>query len=155
MSEAAAFFERFKNNMVGGLNTCAIGQIQTYDPIKSKADVKLLPDGDLIKSVPVGMPQTSQFFIRIPYQKGDYVLVVFAQRDIDGVMYQSNNPASNRMLAIDDAIVVCGINLYTKSLPAADSNALVIGEKSGAAKITIGGGNINLVGNVLKNGVPL
>lgn len=155
MSEAMAFFNKFKDQTVGGMNTCAIGKIQSYDPIKSKADVELLPNGELIKSVPVGLQQTSQFYIRIPYAKGDHVLVVFAQREIDGIMHQSNNPASTRMMAVDDAVVVCGINLFTEDLPASDTNALVVGEKSGAAKISIGGGKISLVGNVDVNGTPL
>ena len=47
----------------------------------------------------------------MPYKRGDTVLVVFAQREIDNIMYEANNPASQRMLAVDDAVVVCGINL--------------------------------------------
>ncbi|WP_000656621.1 Gp138 family membrane-puncturing spike protein [Lysinibacillus capsici] len=161
MKEANDFFRRFKENTIGGLNTCAIGEIVTYDPIKSKADVKLLPGDTLIKSVPVGIQQTADFFIRMPYKRGDAVLVVFVQREIDNIMYQSNNPASQRMLAVDDAIVVCGINLFTNDLPAADANKLVVGEKSGAATFTIGGGdvvisgNISLKGKVNVNGTPL
>ncbi|EEL78657.1 hypothetical protein bcere0028_57680 [Bacillus cereus AH1271] len=97
----------------------------------------------------------------MPYKRGDAVLVVFVQREIDNIMYQSNNPASQRMLAVDDAIVVCGINLFTNDLPAADANKLVVGEKSGAATFTIGGGdvvisgNISLKGKVNVNGTPL
>ncbi|WP_411501367.1 Gp138 family membrane-puncturing spike protein [Bacillus thuringiensis] len=141
--------------MVGGLNTCAIGEIVSYDPIKSKADVKLLPGDTLIKSVPVGIQQTAEYFIRMPYKRGDTVLVVFVQREIDNIMYQSNNPASQRMLAVDDAVVVCGINLFTNNLPATDSDKLLIGEKSGGATITIGGGQISLKGDVDVNGTPL
>lgn len=155
MKEANDFFRRFKDKMVGGLNTCAIGEIVSYDPIKSKADVKLLPGDTLIKSVPVGIQQTAEYFIRMPYKRGDTVLVVFVQREIDNIMYQSNNPASQRMLAVDDAVVVCGINLFTNNLPATDSDKLLIGEKSGGATITIGGGQISLKGDVDVNGTPL
>lgn len=161
MREANDFFRKFKENMVGGLNTCAIGEIVSYDPIKSKADVKLLPGDTLIKSVPVGIQQTAEYFIRIPYKRGDTVLVVFVQREIDNIMYQANNPASQRMLAVDDAVVVCGINLFTNDLPAADTDKLVVGEKSGGATFTIGGGNVVINGNIsLKgsvdvNGTPL
>lgn len=41
MSEAMAFFNKFKDKMVGGLNTCAIGKIQSFDAKKLKADVEL------------------------------------------------------------------------------------------------------------------
>ncbi|WP_212934956.1 Gp138 family membrane-puncturing spike protein [Bacillus hominis] len=152
MKEANDFFRRFKEKTVGGLNTCAIGEIVSYDPIKSKADVNLLPGDTLIKSVPVGIQQTADFFIRIPYKRGDTVLVVFVQREIDNIMYQSNNPASQRMLAVDDAVVVCGINLFTNNLPAADTDKLLIGEKLGGATISIGGGKISMTGIVEVNG---
>lgn len=148
MSEAAKFFDNFKQGLVGGIYTTGLAIIEVYDPKVNKADIKLLPGGDLIKSVPVGMQQSNDFFIRVPYKKGDHVLVVFAQRDIDGVMYGSSNIPSERMLAIDDAIIVSGINLFTDPLPAADVNKLVIGQKNGAAKITMSGGKISLVGDV-------
>lgn len=70
-------------------------------------------------------------------------------------MYGSNNPPSNRMLAVNDAVIVCGINLFTQDLPAEDADKLVIGEKGGAAKITMGGGKISLIGDVEVNGAPL
>lgn len=137
MSEAAAFFERFKNNLIGSLNTCAIGQIVRFDGVKMQADVKLLPDGELILDVPVGTIQTSDFYIRVPYKNGDYVVVIFAQRDIDEIMYGGNTTPSQRMLALDDAIVAFGINLFTNSLPSENSNDLVIGKKDGGASIVI------------------
>ncbi|MEI5869244.1 Gp138 family membrane-puncturing spike protein [Bacillus albus] len=152
MREANDFFRRFKEKMVGGLNTCAIGQIENYDPVKLKADVRILPGETLIKSVPVGIQQTAEFFIRMPYKRGDTVLVVFAQREIDNIMYEANNPASQRMLAVDDAVVVCGINLFTNDLPAIDADKLLIGEKSGGATIAIGGGKIIMKGIVEVNG---
>ncbi|MEK5110997.1 Gp138 family membrane-puncturing spike protein [Bacillus sp. FSL R5-0677] len=152
MREANDFFRRFKEKMVGGLNTCAIGQIENYDPIKLKADVRILPGETLIKSVPVGIQQTTEFFIRMPYKRGDTVLVVFVQREIDNIMWQANNPASQRMLAVDDAVVVCGINLFTNDLSSEDTDKLLIGEKSGGATIAIGGGKIIMKGIVEVNG---
>ncbi|HGH7180755.1 TPA: Gp138 family membrane-puncturing spike protein [Bacillus luti] len=152
MKEANDFFRRFREKMVGGLNTCAIGEIENYDPVKLKADVRILPGETLIKSVPVGIQQTAEFFIRMPYKRGDTVLVVFAQREIDNIMYEANNPASQRMLAVDDAVVVCGINLFTNDLPSEDADKLLIGEKSGGATIAIGEGKIIMKGIVEVNG---
>lgn len=148
MSEAAKFFENFKKDLVSGIYTTSLALVEAYDPKLNKADIKLLPGGNLIKSVPVAIQQTKDFFIRVPYQKGDHVLVVFAQRDIDAVMYGSSNIPSERMLAIDDAIIIGGVNIFSDPLPAADADKLVIGQKDSAAKITIGGGKISLVGNV-------
>jgi hypothetical protein len=148
MSEANMFFRGFKQGLKGELFTSAIAQIETYDPLLSKADIILLPGGDLIKSVPVGMPQTQEFYIRIPYQKGDHVLVVFSKTDIDPIMYDNGKIPSERMLAMDDAIVVCGINLFTEKLPAADADKLVIGQTDGLASMTMGEGKIIFSGEV-------
>lgn len=152
MKEANDFFRRFKEKMVGGLNTCAIGLIESYDPVKLKADVRILPSETLIKSVPVVIQQTGDFYIRVPYKRNDPVAVVFAQREIDNIMYQANNPASQRMLAVDDALVIGGVNFFTNDLPAADADKLLIGEKSGGATIAIGGGKISMTGIVEVNG---
>ncbi|SCN41631.1 Gp138 family membrane-puncturing spike protein [Bacillus wiedmannii] len=152
MKEANDFFRRFKEKMVGSLNTCAIGLIENYDPVKLKADVRILPGQTLIKSVPVVIQQTGEFYIRLPYKRNDPVLVVFAQREIDNIMYEANNPASQRMLAVDDALVIGGINFFTNDLPATDADKLLIGEKSGGATIAIGGGKIIMKGIVEVNG---
>jgi hypothetical protein len=148
MSEANKFFQGFKQGLVGELFTSAIAKIEAYDAKLNKADITLLPGGDLIKSVPVGIQQTGQFYIRIPYKKGDHVLVCFSHRDIDPIMYDSGKVPSERMLAIDDAVVVAGINLYTEPLPAADADKLVIGQKDGAAKMSMGNGKITFSGEV-------
>lgn len=155
MSEAAKFFDGFKKGMVGELFTSAIAKIEAYDAKLNKADITLLPGGELIKSVPVGIQQTSQFYIRMPYKKGDHVLVVFSHRDIDPIMFDNGKIPSERMLSIDDAIIVAGINLYTKPLPVADADKLVIGQKDGAAKITMGNGTIDFIGSVRVNGTAL
>lgn len=138
MKKANEFFSKYKNDLVGGLNTCLMGQIERFDAEAMSADVKLLPDGDLIIDVPVGIQQTADFFIRVPYQVGDIVLVLFAQRDIDGIMNGGDATPSQRMLSLDDAIVICGINLYTDDpLPVEDAGDLVIGKRNGNAKIVL------------------
>lgn len=156
MTNAAKFFNMYSKDLVSGLYTAGVGQIQSYDPIHNQADVILFPDQDLLTSVPVSIPQTSDFYIRMPYKKGDFVLLVFAHRDIDPVIYgMSHIEASKRMLSMDDAIVICGINLYNDPLPTDDTDKLVIGQKDGSAKITIGNGKISLIGQVDANGKAL
>lgn len=122
MKEAADFFNKLKHDLVAGLYTCAIGQIERIDRELMKADIKLLPDGNLIPAVPVGTIQTDKFIIRVPYRKNDYVLIVFAQRDIDVILYEDTAEPSERMLSIDDAVIVCGINLFTRRLPLTVTN---------------------------------
>lgn len=117
MREANDFFESFSNSLIAGIYTSAIGKIVSYDAEKMQADVQLVPGGDMLVAVPVASIQTDKFVIRTPYKQGDYVMVSFSMRDIDGVMYEDQAPGTDRMLSMDDAVVVCGINLFTKPLP--------------------------------------
>ncbi len=144
--EGETYFDRMKRNLIANLNTCAIGKIEAFDGEKMQASVIVFPDEDLVQNAPVMAIQTSDFYIRVPYQKGDMVLVAFAQRDIDPVLYGGNEP-SERMLSKDDAVVIGGINLFTQSLPSQDANKLVLGQKDGDAKITMGNGDIDINAN--------
>jgi hypothetical protein len=145
MKQANEFFRKFQTGMVSGLNTCMLGQIEKFDAARMAADVTLLPDGDLIIDVPVAIQQTADFYVRVPYQVGDVVVVLFAQRDLDGIMRGGDATPSQRMLSIDDAIVIAGINLYTDDpLPAANAGDLVIGKRNGNAKIVLNAANDNI-----------
>lgn len=138
MKSANNFFGKYKQTLVGELYTCLIGQIERFDPVRMSADVVLLPDGDLVIDLPVGIQQTSDFFIRMPYAVGDMVLVVFSQRDIDGIVNSGDATPSRRMLDKNDGVVICGINPFDGDpLPAADGLDLVIGKRNGNAKIVM------------------
>lgn len=145
MKTAQDFFKKYSNNLVGNINTCLMGQVERFDPVKLTADVTLLPDGDLIIDVPVAIQQAADFFIRVPYQIGDIVLVLFAQRDIDGILRGGDATPSQRQLSLDDAIVIAGINLLTDDpLPTANPGDLVIGKRNGNAKIVLNQANDNI-----------
>lgn len=138
MTQANDYFRSFKKSIKGELNTIAIGQIQRIDPEKMKADVVVLPENELLLNIPIGALQTGQFYIRVPYEPGDYVVIAFAQRDIDAILYGGNVTASDRMLAKDDAIIMCGLNPFILDpLPAENPLDLVIGKKNGKASIVL------------------
>lgn len=137
MKEAKEFFEKFRQGMVGGLFTGALAKVEKYDP-SGKADITILPDGDLIGDVPVATLQSAGFYIRVPLKKGDIVAVMFASRDIDGTMHGDTSDGTDRMHDINDAIIVGGVNLFTNPLPATDPDKLVIAAKEGGASITMG-----------------
>ncbi|QGF21724.1 tail spike [Bacillus phage vB_BcM_Sam46] len=142
MRQANEFFQNFQKNTIGSINTCLIGIIERFDAQKMKADVVLVPDGDLVVGVPVATLQTSEFYIRVPYKQGDPVLVIFAQRDIDGVFRGGSATQSQRMLSLDDALVIGGVNFYTAPpLPAENSGDLVIGKRNGKSKIVLNTSN--------------
>lgn len=146
--EASIFFNNYKKGLLNVINTCLIGIIEKFDGETMKANVTLLPNDDLILDVPVMTLQTSEFYIRVPYEPGDHVLVVFSQRDIDQIMHSGDASPSDRVLSIDDAIIIGGINLFDDPLPSEDKDKLVIGQKDGGAKITMADGKINFVGEV-------
>lgn len=162
--EASAFFHKMVDDLVGGINTVAIGKIESFDATKAKADVRVLPGNDLIVAVPVAMPQTNDFVVRMPYSKGDVVVIVFAQRDIDNILLGGDNAETGRKLSIDDAIVVGGINLFNNSMPADNSADLAIAKKDMSSKIVLKAngdiaietaGNVFVGGSTATEGVPL
>lgn len=163
MKEGKQFFETFKKNMTNGLYTAALGLIEKYDPA-GKADVLILPDKDLISEVPVATLQSAGFFIRVPYKKGDLVVVVFASRSIDGTMHgDAESDMSERTHDINDAMVMGGLNLFAAPLPSTNKDDMVIGKKDGTTRVVIGNdGNVTVeasgkifLGDGATQGVPL
>lgn len=163
MKEAKEFFEKFRNGMIGGLYTAALGLIEKYDP-KGKADVLILPDKDLVTEVPVATLQSSGFYIRAPYKKGDLVLVIFASRSIDGTMHgDPDSDISERTHDINDAVVIGGLNLFAEPLPEANKDDLVLSKKDGKTRIVISNdSNVTIeaagkvfLGDGATEGVPL
>ena len=140
---------KYFNNLVGGIsnsiNNCMIARIEKYDSSNMKADVVPLiksedsKDVSMLIEVPVSLIKAGGFIIRPPYKKGDIVVVVFADRDIDNVLLSGkvSSPNSTRKHSLDDAIVVGSIIPFTQSLPSTHSNDLVIAKDDFTSKIVI------------------
>jgi len=133
MKEAHIFFEELKSGIVSGLFTCVFARIERFDPKLMQADITPLhePDANMILNCPVATQQTDDFIMRIPYRPGNIVVVVFSQRDIEPVLYEGSKQ-SKRYLDMDDAIIIGGINIFTKPLehiPAEHDDDLVIAHK--------------------------
>lgn len=150
--DAREYFGKHREKMMNAINTVTIGRIDTFDAERMVADVELVHDDDYIVSVPVSCIQTEDFYIRVPFKNGDLVVVAFAQHDIDEIMHDGDEAPTDRKFSKDDAIIVGGLNLFVDPLPAVDADKLTIGQKDGAARITMGGGIINLIGDVRANG---
>ena len=89
-----AVIEKIINKCLLDLHTALPGIIQSYDPVKKKADIRPAlkrkfiddrPDEELnlITDVPVAFLQTNNFIFSIPLQKGDEVLLIFSERSLD------------------------------------------------------------------------
>lgn len=151
MSEAVKFFDDILGEMAQGIHTCMLGKINKFDHKKMKAEIiplhkRRLSNGQAIEyplllEVPVAFFYANGFFIRPPYKKGDLVVVVFADSEIDKIVESGNkeNPNSERRHALTDAIVIGGWQKLTEELPISDSNAndMVISNKDTSFSIII------------------
>lgn len=120
------------------VNTCLICEVIEVDMNLLKADVLPLhdPEATPILDVPIAFHQTEQFLIQVPYAKGDIVLVVCSQADIDPLMFGGGKAAS-RSFSSNDALIIGGINYFTKPIQNPHPEDVVISDKVFKNKIRI------------------
>ncbi|GLC88263.1 Gp138 family membrane-puncturing spike protein [Lysinibacillus piscis] len=120
------------------INTCLICEILEVDMNLYKADILPLhdPDATPILDVPFAFWQTEQFVIQVPFKKGDIVLVICSQADIDPLLFGGGKAAS-RSFSANDALIVGGINYFTKPLANAHPDNVIITDKQFSNKIRI------------------
>ncbi|MEK4131984.1 Gp138 family membrane-puncturing spike protein [Solibacillus sp. FSL W8-0474] len=135
--EANEFFKKYKDGLLGGINTSSLCRVVAFDHQTMKVDVVTLPDGDLIQNVPVQAPQTGDFIIRVPYKPGNVGVIVFSKNQIDDVMMGGIGETSAREFSIDDAIFIGGINLFNDVMGADHGEDLIISKKDYSAKIVL------------------
>ncbi len=138
MNEATDFFNKIIDNISNNISCCMLGRIETYNAKNMTADVLPLHENStLLINVPVSFIRAGSFFIRAPYKKGDIVLIVFCDKDIENILLSGNVSKSNssRKHSLDDAIVVGGIMPLTKNLPEEHLNDLVIAKDNLNSKI--------------------
>lgn len=124
------------------IHTCLPASVERYDGAKRQADVKPLvkrrfTDGTvlpmpIITNVPVVFLGSSDTVIHFPIKKGDTVLLVFAERSIDGWLSAGGevDPQDTRKFALSDAIAIPGLFPFNASNPANSSpDDLVLSHK--------------------------
>ena len=143
------FFNKLTTNLTSGINNCMLAKIETFDHKKMKANViplvkyrnkdNSIEERPMLIEVPVSFVKAGPFVIRPPYQSGDIVLLVFADEDIENVLFSGDisEPNSARKHSLDDAIVVGGIMPFTKELPGEHSKDLVIAKDDFTTKIVL------------------
>lgn len=129
--------ENIEENLMN-MNTCLICEVLEVDMNLYKADVLPLndPDATPILDVPMAFHQTEQFVIQVPYKKGDIVLVVCSQADIDPLMFGGGKAAS-RSFSANDALIVGGVHYFTKPLQNEHPDDLLLSDKIYKNKIRI------------------
>lgn len=120
------------------VDTCLICEVLEVDMNLYKADVVPLhdPEATPILDVPMSFWQTEQFVIQVPLKKGDIVLVVCSQADIDPLMFGGGEAAS-RSFSANDALIVGGVHYFTKALQNEHPDDVMISDKTFKNKIRI------------------
>ncbi|MEO4053367.1 Gp138 family membrane-puncturing spike protein [Solibacillus sp. CAU 1738] len=134
------------------VDTCLICEILEVDMNLFKADVLPLHDSEAspILDVPIAFHQTEQFVIQIPYKKGDKVLVVCSQTDIDPILFGGGDAAS-RSFSRDDALIIGGINYFTTPITNEHPDDVAIATKDFQTKIVLKeDGEINIKSSKFK-----
>jgi len=138
--EAKRYFKRQQKNTADSLYTCTIAEIIKVELKYMRADIKLLTgDENIIMQVPIATQQTGEFIIRIPYEVGDNVVVMFGQSDIAPFLF-GGGASSEGQHTIDDAIIVGGIRSFNEPLPdgfAEYEEDFVIAKRDFSARIII------------------
>jgi hypothetical protein len=114
------------NDAVSDIHTSLPAKINKYDAEKMRAEITLISkqnlEGEMVEippvlEVPVGFMKAGKFIIRLPFQKGDVVVVVFSEKAIDQLLIsgKSEEVKYTRMHSIDDAIIVNSLQLESES----------------------------------------
>lgn len=138
MTSFNKYQESKRQELLDGMHTTRFCEIISVDMNLYKADILPLddPDATPILDVPFGYHQTELFVIQMPYKPGDIVIAVFAERDMTPILLDGGEPATGQF-SDNDAIIVCGINVYTKPLVNPHPDDLLIADKKFKAKIRL------------------
>lgn len=122
------FLRRFMYNNLNNLNCCVVGNIIKIDKNISKCDIQplhkiniedQLQKMPILVDVPLFNLMTEDFLIRLPVQKNDFVLVVFADYDIQNLVLTGKLKETNTddIHALNDAIAIpFALNPFNKKL---------------------------------------
>lgn len=167
--ESPNFFEQLlsthSDTVLSNMRVALPGVLETFDESQQTASIypaikqeieqlngiikkQTLP---LIENVPVIFPRSGEYAITFPLNKGDTGLLVFSDRCIDNFVIEGNiqNQAIKRMHDLSDAMFIPGLVGIRQALPAFNTSAIEIRNKSGDTVIRLEDGNINIeAGNV-------
>ncbi len=154
------FFNKLTEQLLDGINNCMLAKIETFDHKKMKANViplvkyrnkdNSIEERPMLIEVPVSFVKAGPFVIRPPYQSGDIVLLVFADEDIENVLFSGDisEPNSARTHSLDDAIIIGGIMPFMEGLPDEHGKDLIIANKDFSTKVVLKeNGDIIIQGN--------
>lgn len=138
---------------LGELHVAMPGKIESYDAATQRAEVKPMlmrrfanVDGEevveslpVLSDVPVIFPRSGQYFISFPLEPGDYVMLVFNERNVDNFeasqLGSEVDPQDFRLHNLADAVAFPGYYPLAGALKEADAANLVLGKDDGGIQI--------------------
>lgn len=144
-------------NILVGVHTALPARVDSYNPegpsIQAKPLIKkLYRDGSIVAlpavvSVPVVFMRTAKFRLSFPLEKGDGVLLIFAERSLETWLSRGEDvaPQDPRKFDLSDAIAIPGLWAFGKGMPVESGEELELA--FGDVKISTDGTNF-----VLTNG---
>jgi hypothetical protein len=144
----AQVLQKVLESRLSDLHVALPGRVERYDHTTQTADVqpqlrRLVEAGEaakdleeslpVIPDVPVMFPRSGEFFLSMPIQVGDFVLLVFNERSIDLWREQGREvtPTDDRMHSLAGAVAIPGLFPSAKALTDARNNAIVMGKEAG------------------------
>lgn len=141
---------------------CIVDTVNNDGTVNATPAIKRIKTDDteyvlpVIPSIPVQYPGNERYRITFPIQKGDEGLLIFCERDIgnflsDGVI---SKPVVLRKHDLSDAIFVPTTISDVKRPSSTPADGLKLEDVLGNASIQLQGGNVNITGVLVINGVP-
>lgn len=144
------------------VHTCLPGIVDKYDAKKQTADIipaikKPFLDRDgiegldelpVLPNVPVGFPRGGGYFMSLPLQKGDDVILMFAENSIDK-WYDSDgkkavDPVDFRQFDLSDAFAIPGGYPIARAIGDSIAQGLILGQEGGV-QIRFTGNGVEVV----------
>ena len=145
-----ALLDNLKAEIFYTLNCHQVGTIESFDPVKQTASIRLSMlrvigteevAYPLLTDCPVMFPAGGGAYMTFPVAKGDPCLVLFNDRDIDNWFTTGNVVAPNSIRAhsLSDGVALVGIRSLANPPPYTLNNAVVVGLGSSTIKMTTAG----------------
>lgn len=154
---------------LAGMNTCIPAKVLSFNAEERRVDVVplikrpmangVVMEQPTILGVPVQYPATSTSMFYFPLDKGDFVLLVFAQRSIESWSFATSNniidPEDDRKFDYSDAIAIPGVMpfpvaaaIWGNSTLTNDPSSVILKHNSGTANesefVLTSGGQIKM-----------
>lgn len=138
------------SSSISGLSVALPGKVEKYDSTLQKADVKPLlkrtvvgRDGSetveelpVVPEVPIVFPRGGGYFLSLPIEKGDLVLLVVCDRSIDDFAYSTGttdtDPIDLRSHDLSDAVAFPGFYPFTQPIKSLLTGGAAFGQETGA-----------------------